>query len=237
MYRQSIIGLAWAFIPPIVSAIFWIFLKSQNVFSIPESEIPYTAFVFSGIILWQIFLDALNLPLKMVQQSKSMLVKINFEREAILLAAFYEILFNVLIKLALLIIVFLSLGYGFMLGSVMGVLGVFSLVILGFSISLLLIPAAMLYGDVQRGIGVVSQFAFFLTPIIYPIPSTGFINTIASFNPVAILLDHSRNWIALGNTALDNGFYITVGGSLTVLFGGLILFRLAIPLLIERSGS
>ena len=102
MYRQSIFGLLWAFLPPIATASIWIFLRGQKVVNFGATDIPYPVYVFSGIMLWQIFVESVQIPLKTIQSSKSILVKLNFPREALLLASFYEILFNAGVKLIIL---------------------------------------------------------------------------------------------------------------------------------------
>lgn len=237
MYRQSFLGLAWAFIPPVMGTLFWVFLRGQNVFSVDDTPIPYIVFVFTGTILWQIFLDALNTPLKVIQQAKSMLVKINFPREAILLSGFYEIVFNLLIKLLLLIFVFMFTGMHFHVSAFAGLIGILTIVFLGFTFSLILAPVSLLYGDVQKGISIITQFLFFLTPIIYPMPKGGMIAAVARLNPVATILDESRSWLVTGYDGVSSDFVLIFCLSLLGMVCGLILFRLSLPHLIERIGS
>jgi lipopolysaccharide transport system permease protein len=93
-YRQSILGYAWAFIPPLVASLPFVFLNSQGVVAIKGTSIPYPAFAMIGTIIWQVFVDALTVPLKTVTAAKSMLVRINFPREAILLAGLGQVIFN-----------------------------------------------------------------------------------------------------------------------------------------------
>src|SRR5665213_561318 len=59
-YRQSILGYVWAFIPPLVASLPFVFLNSQGVVSIKETSIPYPAYAMIGTIIWQVFVDALN---------------------------------------------------------------------------------------------------------------------------------------------------------------------------------
>src|SRR5688572_20247597 len=63
-YRQSILGYLWAFLPPLVASVPFIFLKSQGVVGIGDTPIPYPAYALIGTIIWQVFADALNSPLK-----------------------------------------------------------------------------------------------------------------------------------------------------------------------------
>ena len=93
-YRQSVLGYAWAFIPPLFTSLVWIFLQSQRVLEIDDTGMPYVAFVICGTVLWQTFVEALNNPLNMVKSSMSMLTKINFPREALILAGIGQVFFS-----------------------------------------------------------------------------------------------------------------------------------------------
>ncbi|MBT8054682.1 MAG: ABC transporter permease, partial [Gammaproteobacteria bacterium] len=83
-YRQSLLGYAWAFLPPLFTTAIWVFLQSQKVFNVADTGMPYPVFVLTGTVLWQTFVEALNAPLKMINQSRAMLSKINFPREALI---------------------------------------------------------------------------------------------------------------------------------------------------------
>ena len=71
-YRQSFLGYLWAFIPPLVASLPFIFLNSQGVVNMGATKIPYPAYAMIGTIIWQVFVDALNSPLKTAIAAKSM---------------------------------------------------------------------------------------------------------------------------------------------------------------------
>src|SRR5580692_3403032 len=98
-YRQSVFGYIWAFVPPLVASLPFVFLNSQGIVAIQGTSIPYPAYAMIGTIIWQVFVDALNSPLKTVIASKSMLTRINFPREAILLSGLGQVIFSFLIRL------------------------------------------------------------------------------------------------------------------------------------------
>ena len=118
-YRQSMLGILWAFLPPIATALIFVLLNSRKIINIGETTIPYPAFAMFGTVLWQIFVESLNAPLKSVNRSKSMLTKIHFPREALILSAIEQALFNICIKLLILIAIFIvfniSLTWGTLL--------------------------------------------------------------------------------------------------------------------------
>jgi lipopolysaccharide transport system permease protein len=57
------------------------------------------------------------------------------------------------------------------------------------------------------------------------------------WNPVSPLIVATRDWITVGTTAHLPGFLIVVSLTLLCLFAGWILYRLALPHLIERIGN
>ena len=74
-YRQSILGYVWAFIPPLVASLPFVFLNSQGVVSMGETKIPYAAYAMIGTIIWQVFVDASGTPLKTVSAAKSSVMR------------------------------------------------------------------------------------------------------------------------------------------------------------------
>jgi lipopolysaccharide transport system permease protein len=170
-YRQSLLGYAWAFIPPVFTTAIWVFLQNQRVFDVADTGMPYPVFVLIGTVLWQTFTEALNSPLQMVNQSRSMLTKINFPREALILTGVGQVLFNFVIRAALLVPVMWWFKIPLQLSILLAPLGVIALIGLGTMIGLLLTPLGMLYQDVGRVLGFATQGLFFLTPIVYPVPN------------------------------------------------------------------
>ncbi len=57
--------------------------------------------------------------------------------------------------------------------------------LLGFVVGILLLPLAMLYGDIARTIHVITPVWFFLTPAVYPPPNAWPANILGWANPSA----------------------------------------------------
>jgi lipopolysaccharide transport system permease protein len=104
-YRQTFLGYIWAFLPPLVASMTFIFLNSQGIVTITGTGIPYPAFAMLGTLLWQVFVDAIMSPPNSFNAAKSMLAKINFPREAILLGGLYMVIFNFFVRLVLVVAV------------------------------------------------------------------------------------------------------------------------------------
>ena len=75
-YRQTALGLLWVFILPLAHTFTWIFLSGSGIVRVSETNLPYPVYVFSGTMLWAIFMDAVNSPLRQTTNAKQMLAKI-----------------------------------------------------------------------------------------------------------------------------------------------------------------
>jgi lipopolysaccharide transport system permease protein len=236
-YRQSLLGYAWAFLPPLFTTAIWVFLQSQKVFNVADTGMPYPVFVLTGTVLWQTFVEALNAPLKMVTDSKSMLTKINFPREALILTGIGQVLFNFVIRVLILIPVFWWFDVPAQGGLLLALFGVLSLILFGTTVGLLLTPLGMLYQDVGRALTFGTQALFFLTPIIYPVPQASWAGVLVRLNPVTPLLETTRNWLVTGTTSQLPGFLWVSTASLVLLFTGWVMYRVAMPHLISRMSA
>lgn len=237
MYRQSVLGIVWAILPPLVTAALWIFLRGNNVMSFGETAIPYPVFVLVGTMLWKIFTESIMAPLQSINQNKAMLIKINIPREGLLLSGVYGILFNVVIKIFLLIIIFVAFKQTVSLAVIWVLPGILSIIICGFSIGLLLTPIGMLYKDIQRGLGIALPFLMYLTPVIYPPPKEGAVELIMKINPMATLLVETRNWFTSQPVEHLDMFLIYTAAFVFLSFFALMIFRISMPMIIERIGS
>jgi lipopolysaccharide transport system permease protein len=94
MFRQSVLGITWAIFPPFLSAGLWVFLNYSGAVNITETGVPYPIFVMCGTVLFTTFTHALNMPADAVTAGKSIMAKLNFPREALLINAFYKVLFD-----------------------------------------------------------------------------------------------------------------------------------------------
>jgi lipopolysaccharide transport system permease protein len=236
-YRQSMLGYVWAFLPPLVASLPFVFLNSQGIVSIGDTPIPYPAYAMIGMIIWQVFADALNAPLKTVAAAKSMLVKINLPREAILLSGLGQVIFSFLIRLVLLTLVFIWFEIVPPVTVLLFPIGVFALIVVGFTLGVLLTPLGLLYNDVQQTIPIATTFLMLLTPVVYPPPQTGLAATVAQWNPLSPLIVVTRDWMTTGDGTQMVAFAFVTAVAFVLLFAGWIIYRLALPHIIARVGA
>jgi lipopolysaccharide transport system permease protein len=236
-YRQTYLGFLWAFLPPLVASLTFIFLNSQGIVQIDTGSIPYPAFVMIGTLLWQVFVDAVTAPVQALNGAKPMLAKINFPREAILVAGFYMVLFNFAVRLVLLVGVMLWWHVPVNAGLAMFPLALGGLLLCGSAIGLAIAPLGALYGDVAKSIPIFAQFLMLLTPVVYPARSDGLAGLVATWNPVSPLIVTARESLSAHTFTLIGPFVAITALSAFVLFVGLVAFRIAMPHLIARMGG
>jgi lipopolysaccharide transport system permease protein len=236
-YRQSIFGLLWAFLPPILAGVLFIILQTKNVFNFRETDIPYPVYALIGTTLWQIFADSLNAPLNTVVTAKPMLAKINFPREALIVSAFYNMLFNFFIKSIILVGIFFYFDLRISWSILLAPLAIIMLILLGLTIGLLLTPLGTLYTDIRSALTIFIQFWFFITPVVYPPPQSFPYSLMVTMNPVSPILIGAREICAKGYISNIGPFLIVSLLTIIFLFFSLILYRLSLPIIIERMSA
>lgn len=236
-YRQSFLGIFWAIIPPVIMAAGFTIAKGSGVVNLGNTELPYPAYVMFSMTLWQTFVEALNGPVQAVTSAKPMLARINFPREALILAKLGEVFFNFGIKLILIFGLFLWFKIPITWSVILAPVALIHLVLLGTFIGLLLAPMGALYQDFSMGLTLISGLWLFLTPVVYPVPNSGVFGSIVKLNPVTPLLVTTRELATTGVISNPQGFWIA---SLIAILGLLlawIIYRLAMPFVVERISS
>jgi lipopolysaccharide transport system permease protein len=236
-YRQSFLGIAWAFLPPILMAAGFTLAGEAKVIQVGQTDLPYPAYVMFSMTLWQTFLEALNGPVQAVITAKPMLARVNFPREAIILAKVGEVLFNFAIKLILIVALFLWFRIPVSWTVILAPVALIHLIMLGTFVGTLLSPLGVLYQDVSKALSMITGFWLFITPVIYPVPTEGAFSVLVKLNPVTPLLVTTRELATTGVISDASGFWVVS----IVTFVGLLLtwvaFRLAMPYVIERVSS
>ena len=233
-FRQSLLGYLWALLPPLLIAGSFILLKDHGVISAAGVRAAYGAYVIVGVLLWQIFADAFTAPLRLVTANRDVLVRVNFPREALVLAGVLTTGFSALIRL--LVIAALPLFYPvaptpqLMLVPV----GILTLILAGTCVGLWLTPLGVLYRDIEKALPLLLTLWMLLTPVAYPISAadSGWL----AFNFVSPLIEATRNAFT-GDMPQGWGTVAAVSSAAFLgLLAGWLLMRLATPHLVARLG-
>lgn len=236
-YRQAMLGFLWALMLPLANTAVWVFLSASGILVVGTTDLPYPAFVLIGTMLWAIFMEAVTAPMQGVTAARDMLAKINFPREAIVIAGIYQVLFNAAIKLAILFVVLFIFGIVPGWKIVFVPFGVASLILAGTAIGLFLTPVGLLYTDIGKGLPILMQFLMYLTPVVYPLRAEGTLGSVLLLNPLTPLIETTRAWLTGGTPEWPLYFLATNVLAIVVLLAVWIVYRLAMPIIIERMSS
>jgi lipopolysaccharide transport system permease protein len=162
-----------------------------------------------------------------------MLNRVNFPTEALLLSGFAQVLFAFAIRLVVLAAGIAIYRVPIEWTTVLLVFPVLAIVAIGTAIGVFLAPLGLLYKDVEQGLVMVVNPLMFLTPVVYP-PPGGSIGHVMHFNPLTPSFTVVRD-LLFGNVGQSVVSFALVGvGSLLAAGLAWIVYRLALPILVER---
>jgi lipopolysaccharide transport system permease protein len=200
--------------------------------NIDTGSIPYPVFVLTGTMFWQLFVDALNAPLKQLSANRTMLNRVNFPTEALLMSGMGQVLFSFAIKLIVLAVTIAAFQVVVHWTAVFLILPIATLLVMGTALGVLLAPSGMLYTDIGQLLTTLVAPLMFLTPVVYPPPS-GTIGEIMHLNPLTPVFTLVRD-LLYGNLVLTGAFALVSAGAVVVGVLAWLAYRLALPILVER---
>lgn len=166
-YAQTFIGLAWTLIQPIALATVY-FIFFQLVLPI-KTEHPYILFVFSGVILWNVFSTTLLQSSLAIQQNQDLIGKMYFPKSILFISKAFGALLDGLIGWILLFLL------NFYYTETVAIEQLFSLFLFiptsMFSLGLAFIVAriALLKRDILLALPFFVQLSIWFTPVFYPL--------------------------------------------------------------------
>ncbi len=233
-YRQSLLGYVWAFLPPLIMTATFTWLNRNNVLPVGETKLPYPVFVLLGTTIWQLFASGLTGATQALVGASALITKINFPREVLVLSAFMQALFEFFVRCFLLIAAFAL--YRIVPSPSLLLLPFALLPLCLFTIGLGYVLA--LINGVLRDAGQIITFLLtfwmFLTPVVYPAATTGSKAILNVVNPVSPFVIAAQDLALRGSLSQPQNYLIGCIVSLIVFLLGWRLFHLTEPRIVER---
>ncbi len=225
-YKQTLLGMAWAIIQPVMTMIVFTFLFDR-VAKLPSEGIPYPVFSFTALLPWGLFVTALNQGSRSLVAHNNMVTKIYFPRLILPMSA----VFAGLVDFAIAFVILIGLMVYYHVTPAWHVLWTLPLFLLlalvtALGVALWLSAINVQYRDVNHALPFLTQFWLFLTPVAY---SASIISekwrVIYSLNPMAGVVNGFR-WALLGaGNGPDLSLWVSVAISVLGLVSGLFYFR------------
>lgn len=233
-YRQSYLGIIWAFITPLATAAVWIVLNLTGTVNVTDTGVPYPVFAFTGTLLWSIITESINAPTQNTNMAKGLLTKINFPKEALVISGIYKLLFNSSIKILLLVVLVFLFGIGFHWSLLLLPFTILGAVLFGTTMGLLLTPISMLYRDISKIVGFGISFLMYITPVVYPVPKSGLMKTLMELNPLTPIILTGRDLVTGVSPDHLWYFFAVMLACIPLFFVALVFYRISIPIIVER---
>jgi len=225
-YKQTVIGIAWAVIRPFLTMVVFTIVFGKLA-KLPSEGAPYPILVFSAVLPWQFFANALSETSNSLIGNANLISKIYFPRLIIpassVITSFVDFLISGIILVALII------WYQFVPGWRVVTLPFFVAIAFAASIGCGLWLAALnvKYRDFRYIIPFIVQFGLFISPV-------GFSSSIVpakwrllySLNPMVGVIDGFR-WAIIGGETLIYwpGFVLSFSLVMLLLVTGIRYFR------------
>jgi lipopolysaccharide transport system permease protein len=197
-YKQSLLGWAWAVLPPLLLMVTYTLIFSK-VTGFESSSLPYALFIFAGLIPWTFFSTSVSTATAGIVTHRYLISRVAFPREIIPLSYVATALVDLGVGVLMLVAMMCYFGtsltlYALCLIPVIGLLIICSVAVVLFSSSL-----QARFRDVGVAMPLLLQVLMFTTPVVYSssaIPHS--LKAIYFANPLAILVEAFRQASILG---------------------------------------
>ncbi|NWF91939.1 MAG: ABC transporter permease [Syntrophaceae bacterium] len=233
-YKQSLLGVLWAIILPLVSIAIFIVLNRSGILNIGDIGVPYSIYALLGIAFWQFFSNGLVACSNSLVNAGPMILKINFSKKSLVIAAAAKAIVPFAIQIAMVCILFV--GYG-RTPSIMGFLiPIFLIPLVLFTLGLGFFTSLLngVVRDIGNIISILLMFLMFFTPVLYAKPKIGFLVTVTKYNPLYYLVSAPRDLILKGSISEWQGFLIVCLIAVILFFVCLFGFHLTETRVAER---
>lgn len=234
-YRQSIFGYLWAVLPQIVTVAIFTFLSRHRVFDMGETALPYVIHALWSISVWQLFSSCLVGCTNSLVNAGSLVTKINFPKEALVIAAVGQGVVDFLIRLLPVIIVFIWFGFTPSWHAIAIPLVLLAIILMAVGVGFFMAIINLVLRDAGNAISMLLTFGMFLAPILYPPPVREPFDVVNYLNPFSPLLITTQNLLAGQDIMFSTPLIVTLALSVTLFFLGWRVFHITMPRVAERA--
>jgi lipopolysaccharide transport system permease protein len=226
-YKQTILGVAWAVIRPVITMVIYSLIFG-NLAQLDSEGVPYSIFTYVALLPWQLFSKAMNDAGRSMVSNRNMVTKIYFPRLVIPVSTILSGLADFLIAFVILIGMMIYFQVPITLNALYLPLFLLLALVTALGVGLWFSALNVYYRDVGYVLPFLTEVWKYITPVAYSAQYiTGRWQFIYALNPMAGVVQGFR-WALLGTT-LDASALTTMSISafvaVVVLITGLFYFR------------
>ena len=225
-YQKETFGMVWSIILPIIPMSLYILLATIKAFK-ADDNIPHVFYIAIGLITWLLMSELIVATMKSIRKNKTTLLKSNFPFSVIYISSIGEVLFNMSIRMVVLIAIVLYFSIDIKFINVIYTLIAFiPIIMFSFGVGKLLSIIDIYIPDTKRLVDMFLRYGLFLSSVIFPFPTTGTLGELNSFNIFNTFVTSIRELLYYGHiTNIEN---ILICSAL-----GIIIFIIAVFIFIK----
>lgn len=167
-YKQTMLGVAWAVLQPLLTMVVFTILFGRLA-HVPSDGEPYAIFSYAGLLPWNFFTTAVGNSGNSLVGNANLITKVYFPRLVIPGAAVGAALVDFLIAAVLLLVMMAGYGVAFTPRLLMFPVLTMLATIVALGVGMWMSALNVKYRDVRYALPFALQVSMFLTPIIYPV--------------------------------------------------------------------
>lgn len=215
-YKQSFLGFFWIILNPFFQMVIMSFVFSK-IMKIRSLTVPYPIFLYAGLLPWIFFANSLNSAMGVLVSNSSLIKKIYFPREILILSTLLAKTFDFFLASIVFLILMIFFKIPFTPFMIL-LIPIFLIQFLfTYSLSLFFAAVNLFYRDVQYLFDLILSLWFYLTPILYVVeffPEK--YRLIFKLNPMSVFINAYRQVLLGGGWPSWSSLGIGLGVSLVV---------------------
>ncbi len=223
-YRQTLLGVAWALIQPLLTVTIFTLLFARFA-GVSSGGTPYPLFALAGFVPWAFFSYGVGAATGCMLNNQDLVKRIYFPRLAIPLAAIFSGLTDMAIGLMLLAAFLFWFAQPLGPNALMMLLFVVQGVAATVGVGLILSAANARFRDIGHAVPFALQIGLLATPIGYAstsVPEQW--QLVYHLNPMAGVIDGVR-WALFGTPLGIETWLVSLGMTVLALVGGALYFH------------
>lgn len=224
-YKQTVLGILWAIMQPVISMIIMTFIFGK-VAKIDSGGVPYEIMVFAALIPWNFFSTGVNAISNCLIINSHLITKIYFPRLALPVSSLITACVDSLISLIVLALIMVAFMYVPPMRILL--LPVFYILIFMIALGMGLILAALnvKYRDIKYLVPFLLQIGMYISPVGYSssiIPES--FKLLYSLNPLTGVIEGFR-WCLIPSAKLYTpSIVISMLFAFVIMYGGIKFFN------------
>ncbi len=225
-YRQTLLGVVWVLIQPLLAAGIFAFIFG-HVAHLDSAGEPYILFSYMGLLVWNLFNGSILKASGALVANSALVSKVYFPRMLLPFSTIISSLLDFAIGLAVGLILLLCYGVGIGLSLWSAPFWLVLLLMFSAGAGLFCAALAVAYRDVLHILPVGLQLLLYGSPVGYSIAAipAGWPRMLYRLNPLAPMIEGFRNaMLGHGFIGFHSAIY-AIAASVFALAAGLLFFR------------